>query len=297
MKVVVFGAGNFGKKWCCESADDAEVVAVIDNNSQKWGGVLCGHKILEPSELKNLSYDKVIVAVDDFPDEGRKNLSEILRQLSDYGVKHSDIFLPTYRFSAGYPHDPRIDFLRKYSSIVQEHNISGAVAECGVWRGSFAGQINKLFPDRKLYLFDTFGDGFDQRDLDKEPEHLLKTPTYEALNEWGVHADATVSLLRCPYPENVIIKSGYVPETFQGLEDEKFAFVNLDMDLYQPQIEALRFFAPRMEQGGIILVHEYYHTGYVSVKAAVDDFAKEFPVALLPTEDSLSVAVVPLSKK
>jgi O-methyltransferase len=39
---------------------------------------------------------------------------------------------------------------------IYENNVIGEVAELGVYRGDFASIINALFPDRKLYLFDTF---------------------------------------------------------------------------------------------------------------------------------------------
>ena len=43
----------------------------------------------------------------------------------------------------------------------------GECAEAGVFEGDFAKWINQYFPDRKLYLFDTF-EGFDMRDIEKE---------------------------------------------------------------------------------------------------------------------------------
>jgi O-methyltransferase len=46
-------------------------------------------------------------------------------------------------------------------------NIGGNVAELGVYRGDFAQYINIAFPDRKLYLFDTF-EGFDEKDITLE---------------------------------------------------------------------------------------------------------------------------------
>lgn len=41
-------------------------------------------------------------------------------------------------------------------------------------------------------------------------------------------------------------RKGRVPETFVGLETERFAFVLLDMDVYPPTRDALRFFYPRL---------------------------------------------------
>src|SRR3989338_5554484 len=48
---------------------------------------------------------------------------------------------------------------------VTNKNIPGSVAELGVYRGDFAKKINEAFPDRKLYLFDTFA-GFNTGDVE-----------------------------------------------------------------------------------------------------------------------------------
>ncbi|MBR4209498.1 MAG: hypothetical protein IKQ96_04675, partial [Lachnospiraceae bacterium] len=45
-------------------------------------------------------------------------------------------------------------------------NVPGAVAELGVYRGQFASCMNRLFPERTLYLFDTF-EGFDPEELER----------------------------------------------------------------------------------------------------------------------------------
>jgi hypothetical protein len=61
------------------------------------------------------------------------------------------------------------DYVR-YSSLelvareIYENKISGNVAELGVYQGGFAQYINQIFPDRKLYLFDTF-EGFNESDV------------------------------------------------------------------------------------------------------------------------------------
>ena len=50
---------------------------------------------------------------------------------------------------------------------IYEGDIEGSVAECGVYKGEFAKEINRLFPDRDLYLFDTV-EGFDVRSIEAE---------------------------------------------------------------------------------------------------------------------------------
>ena len=44
------------------------------------------------------------------------------------------------------------------------------------------------------------------------------------------------------------------------------------MDLYQPELEGLKFFWSRMVSGGLIMLHDYTHQKLPGVKRAVDDF-------------------------
>src|SRR5262245_47355138 len=57
----------------------------------------------------------------------------------------------------------------RYSSLelcayeIINNGVPGNIAELGVYQGVFASKLNEVFPDRKLYLFDTF-QGFSSKD-------------------------------------------------------------------------------------------------------------------------------------
>jgi O-methyltransferase len=58
----------------------------------------------------------------------------------------------------------RLSTLELISFEIVKKDLKGNVAELGVYKGKFARYLNHFFPDRKLYLFDTF-EGFDNRDV------------------------------------------------------------------------------------------------------------------------------------
>jgi O-methyltransferase len=58
----------------------------------------------------------------------------------------------------------RLAALRLVAREIHDKKLQGCTAELGVYRGNFAKYINRLFPAKKLYLFDTFN-GFDRRDV------------------------------------------------------------------------------------------------------------------------------------
>jgi len=290
VKVIVFGAGEYGRRYCQEYGSSVQVIAFADNSSEKQKEKYLGHVVIDPKDIILYDYDKIVIAIYDYNDKGSKIVSEILEKLHMLGVEHSKIAIAAL---APYPsfHPNRIEFLRKFSEIFYEDSKEdGVIAECGVLRGHYSAYMNMLFPDKKLYLFDTFK-GFDNRDL--ETEKNVNTKPVESSNPYMKIGNADIALLRCPHPDKVVIKEGYIPDTFAGMEDKRFLFVHLDMDLYQPTLAALRFFLPRIVQGGVILLHDYYCPWYTGVKEAVKEFTKEASFTYMPIGDDLSIAIIP----
>jgi O-methyltransferase len=178
----------------------------------------------------------------------------------------------------------RISSLELVAYEIQQYHLIGEVAEVGVFKGLFAKEINAAFPDRKLYLFDTF-EGFDQRDM-----------KIEIKNNYNVSGDFTNTspegvLEIMPHPENCIIKKGYFPETTEGV-DEKFCFVSLDTDLYQPTYSGLEYFYPRLIPGGYIFVHDFTPTRYKGVRDAVLEFTHKYSLSYFPICDVGGTVVI-----
>ena len=141
-------------------------------------------------------------------------------------------------------------------------DVPGAAAELGVYRGFFARCINQLLPERKLYLFDSF-EGFS--------EEANASESFQA-----AHANTTIEkvLAILPYPEKVIVKPGFFPESLGGLE-ERFCLVSLDVDFYRTTMEGLRYFWPRITEGGYLLLHDWGSPKLPGVAKALQDFERE----------------------
>lgn len=177
--------------------------------------------------------------------------------------------------------------LREIQEQLKKKSINGSVTEAGVFRGEFAKEINKYFPESKCYLFDTFT-GFDERDFKYE----VKESMTEDVNHFTKTSENIV-FEKMPNKELVEIRKGYFPESLKGIEDE-FIFVNLDMDLYKPTLEGLRYFFPRMKEGGVILIHDYFTESYPNIEKSVSDFETEIGKRLykLPIGDDISMAIL-----
>ena len=183
-----------------------------------------------------------------------------------------------------YPVDfVRISSLELVCDEIARKNIKGSVAELGVYRGDFASAINKLFGDRKLFLFDTF-EGFKESDVsfDEKNNYLLNENIKEGhFRNTGLD----IVLNKMENKRNCIIKKGYFPNTTLGLEDEEYCFVSIDVDLYVPTYEGLKYFYPRISKGGYIFVHDYNNKFYKGVKEAVNRFCDEEKISYFQMSD------------
>lgn len=187
----------------------------------------------------------------------------------------------------------RISTLDLIANQIIEAKVGGAVAEAGVFRGFFSSLINGLFPDRELYLFDTF-EGFDDRDMCDGSNHTGLVTDKLAFG-YKEFQDTSVELVLSSMPNRskCIVKKGYFPDTTVDIADDvKFAFVSLDMDLYAPMYAGLIWFYNRMTKGAYIMVHDYNNYSCVGVKQAVDQFMKEYGVGFVPIPDYCGSVII-----
>lgn len=140
--------------------------------------------------------------------------------------------------------------------------VPGAAAELGVYRGFFARCINQLLPERTLYLFDSF-EGFS--------EDACASESFQA-----AHANITVEKVMgiMPHPDRIILKPGFFPASLNGLE-EKFCLVSLDVDFAQATLDGLRYFWPRLEKGGYLMLHDWGNPKLPEVALALEAYERE----------------------
>ena len=140
--------------------------------------------------------------------------------------------------------------------------VPGAAAELGVYRGFFSKCINQLMPQRKLYLFDSF-EGF--------AEEAHASDAFQAAHK-NTAVEKVLSIM--PHPEMITVKPGFFPESLDGLE-ERFCLVSLDVDFYQTTLDGLRYFWPRLEQGGYLMLHDWGSPSLPGVAEALACYERE----------------------
>ena len=297
MNIFVYGTGC-GAGELIDSALPAErVTAFVD--SRPAAESFLGRPVISPEALAKQDYDLIIVTSRDADgiaarcaelgiDRDRilylKNNALLTDRNRSYALARSvlgDAFVSALQNSHRLIRVPALaperalpdgelenDFVRlKTLEILCEtlREAPGELAELGVYRGAFAWCMNKLLPERKLYLFDTF-QGFDSAEAAGYGEGFVRAHE-------NTSVDLVLSVL--PRPEQAVIRPGLFPASAAGLEELRFALVSVDADLEESCYQGLSWFVPRLSPGGYLLLHDYRNPKLPGVRAAAERYQRE----------------------
>lgn len=148
-------------------------------------------------------------------------------------------------------------YLSKYFIYVKD--LKGDFLECGVLKG-FSSYLlrsleDKLFKNtiNNYFLIDSFEGLSDILEEDKPidtnfPQHKKGDLSIDIKE---------VEILFKKFKNMHLIK-GWIPKVFELLdENNKYKFVHLDVDLYQPTIDSLDYIYDKVVKGGIIITDDY----------------------------------------
>lgn len=142
----------------------------------------------------------------------------------------------------------------------------GDIAEVGVWRGGTAAIIlNAVRGRKKVFLFDTFEGIPSVCDKDEHHKGDFSETSLEEVK----------SFLQLDYTKFSLIK-GVFPDSAKTREDLKeFAFVHIDVDVYQSTKDCIHFFYELLAQGGIMFFDDYGVSSCRGAKLAIDEFCQQ----------------------
>lgn len=161
--------------------------------------------------------------------------------------------------------DPRSFVLQ--SCLRALANVEGDVAECGVRNGrSTLFMLTADLRERQYHLFDSF--------------EGLSDPSSEDRMKGGAHrwkkGDLSASEARVRETlsgfSNLHFHVGWIPQTLGAVSDKAFAFVHIDVDLYEPTRDSLAFFFDRVVPGGLIVCDDYGSAYCPGARKAFDEF-------------------------
>jgi O-methyltransferase len=151
-------------------------------------------------------------------------------------------------------------------------------AECGVWYGHSAHMISKILKKhnfkKSFFLFDSFEGGLSDKSSN-DKNLIKKLSVNETIKEKNIftstEAEVTNNLKEFKF---IKIFPGWIPDSFPDTQKLKFSFVHIDVDLYEPTLESLKYFWPKLTKNGVIVIDDYSSSQFDGATKAVDTFLK-----------------------
>jgi len=167
--------------------------------------------------------------------------------------------------------------------------LDGDFVECGVSTGIVSRAVAHFVDfgrqSRRYWLIDTF-DG-----IPLEQASAGEQAQAESKNRRHYHdcfEDVRTHFSRYG---NVEVVRGRVPDILAGLGIGRVAFLHIDMNIAQPEVDAVDHFWSRMTPGGMVIFDDYGSPAHRAQKSALDDAARRhgFSIMALPTGQGLAV--------
>lgn len=189
-------------------------------------------------------------------------------------LQHAEFnaYLARFGERSGYNAERRW-MIRELMRLIDE--VPGDTAECGAYIGAgsyLICRMNTLSPafKRHHFVFDSFEGVSDPGKADG---------AYWRRGDLAA-GEETVRQTLAEFAEVTLLK-GWIPSRFQDVADRKFAFLHIDVDLFEPTRDSLEFFYERMSAGGIVVCDDYGFSTCPGATTAVDAFLADKPEQMI----------------
>jgi hypothetical protein len=157
--------------------------------------------------------------------------------------------------------------------------LPGSRAECGVLRGLsgllVAETLRRAAPAfdlRQFFLIDSFEGLSAMHPADAVK--LTGAGGAYSMRE-GDFGNTSAEHVRRVVHDCCSVVQGWIPEVLDSLPEAAWAFVHLDVDLYEPTSGALEYFVPRLSPGAVVINDDYLSPLFPGAGQAWDEFFAE----------------------
>jgi hypothetical protein len=169
-------------------------------------------------------------------------------------------------------------------AVVRKEEGAFWAAECGVYRGRALRALALIADELGCPVQFVGLDSFEGLP-DLTPTDLAAAPQGARYTREVLFADTTerevlAYLADVNRDDRIVLVKGFFAQSLPTLPERRYAFVNIDCDLYEGHLQCLEYFYPRMLEGGIIFLDDYYSKIYPMARVAVDEFLVGKPEAL-----------------
>lgn len=172
--------------------------------------------------------------------------------------------------------------------------VEGEFVEVGCFRGLSAYMTCSVLQEigrvDEFHIFDSFAGLSEPAQQDHS---LLMTPPKQGAPNPFTCSEAEVRENLSQF-QFVSYHSGWVPERFPDVDNKRFAYVHVDVDLYQPTRDTVEFFWPRLNVGGAMLFDDYGTLYYPGARKSIKEFFEGRRDVLIIETTSGSAAAIKL---
>lgn len=213
---------------------------------------------------------------------------EIEGVIKKYNVDLGDVLesFPLYARRINLTH-----FLMRYELFKLIQDLPGCVVECGVYRGcglmTWAKLLEIFNPGdriRKIIGFDNFA-GFETLHEKDGADSELRSKSVGGWNpekyypELLEHIELFQKDSFIPRAQRIDLVKGDLnvtaPDYVEKNPGLRISLLNIDVDVYEPTLAALKAFYPQVVQGGVIIFDEYAMTEWAGESKAVEEYFGE----------------------
>jgi O-methyltransferase len=158
-----------------------------------------------------------------------------------------------------------------WQAINNVQDLEGAVAEVGSYRGGSAYFLASAFVaitggEVAVHVFDTFEGHPGQKITEHDPFHTA--------GQFGNTSVQDVKAYLSPFT-HLAVHQGEVSASLPHLEESFYRLIHIDTDLYQPTLDCLQYFGPRLVSGGVVVLDDYASGKCPGVPKAVVEYLED----------------------
>ena len=218
-------------------------------------------------------------------------------------TEHNAGFLNEARFRESYalgansghricaPADLHIEWRVYICCWAAQHGLKlqGDFVECGVSTGivsrAVAHYVDFGRQQKRYWLIDTF-DGIPLQQASAAELNLARSKNDRHYYDCSPDVKAHFSRYG-----NVEVIKGLVPEILDTLDIAAVAFLHIDMNIAEPEVQATRHFWDKLTPGAAVVFDDYASMAHQAQKTALDAFAasRGFAILSLPTGQGLAL--------
>lgn len=186
---------------------------------------------------------------------------------------------------------PLASYVRNIRIAKSVSSVQGCIVECGTWRGGMIAGISAAYAnERECFLYDSF-EGLPPASINDGDAALnwqqdVNSPYY--YDNCKAELAYAESAMKLSGATNYHIIKGWFNETLPRFDrNKKIAVLRLDGDWYDSTMDCLVNLYDCVEEGGVIIIDDYYHWTGCS-RAIHDFFAKQnIPVRIRQLDNDI----------